>query len=1234
MLAVKTISRPTISLLFGCLLASAQVPTPADKYAGSDPEALRQLKERAGADFDIRQREQAAVYGADREAKARDWELILGRRAALDAYRAATDRTGLRVTVNSFGLPKSLSRLREPLSAPSSDDSVEVAKGFLRTHEDLFRLSEEDLAGLRLVSKDASSSGLVFLHFTQSVGGIDVYQGHAKVTLNKAGQVIQAGVGDIIPRLQLTAKPELSAQDAVQTAFRLLGLDPPSDLEQLPSRQARHTLFRNPAGDQYNPIRVELSILPLTVSSVRLAYRLFLGVGAANSYEMLIDAEDGRLLLRRSLLHSMGQARVWKRSPIAGARELVDFPDGWLPSAGTVTTGNNVDAYLDSDRDDVPDSQVLPNIENGRASSAAQVFDFPAAEGSTGANPRNFKAAAVTNLFYLVNESHDYYYDLGFTEPTGNFQTENFGRGGEENDAVRAESQDGTNGASFLSAPDGIPGIMQMGIFTRGTGGENDDRDSSFAAQVVIHEYGHGVSTRIVGGPDDATCLRGTQSRGLGEGWSDYFSNSYTNDPVQGAYPTGNAERGVRRQSYEGYTFTYEDLGNDGFDAPQDEGEIWAATLWDQRNEFGRETTDPLVMDGLKLTPCNPTMIDARDAILTAQQATKGIDMRRTLWEVFARHGLGHSASGIDGTPLEGTVYNAAFDLPPDLQPGNGNPMITSQPPLAPGVSDAYVYDIEATDPDGDTLNYELTEGPDGMTVDPASGLVQWPATFTQQRVKVAVTDGNGGRVVHGFRIRTRTRLTPGQAVTIAAPADSAGVAEFDVPIGTPVVQVTLRGGNGDPDFLLLGPDGVLRLSVETDTPQTFSVSAPRTGPWEIVVIGQTTYADVSLEASCPVPTLIGANTEMKDLSGEATSETFYRVMIPPGTASFSVSTQDGSGDVDLYVSRNRVPVCSGFGALLFGFCVFDEFSVELGNADSIEIDNPEPGDWFIDLFAFDAYSDVTLTTVTTLGETRIFDGGVALATQTPLITTISPSSIITVAGESFAPAGTSVLSPELDGEGRVSTNLANTCLEIDGERSRMFAALNNQINAQASNLLTPGVADAVVIRGCDTPDETRSDPMQVVVADLSPGLFNFVNNADGVNPLAALHGGGPGLVGEPGLIPGAEFTEAEPDEFVSFFGTGFGETDPPLAAGEIPIQVLPDSSGQAPLVNEVTFTIDGVPVPPEDMFYAGAAPCCAGLQQFVVKIHGDARDGNLPVRATVDGVSTPEGPYVTVKRR
>ena len=677
----------TIPLLFACLSASAQSPTPADKFELSQEQVQKAAEQRSASDFDIRQRERAhtsRAAGGGGGPKAQDRALIRRRKGQLEAYRAsvtAEGARGLRLSVNSFGLPKSLSNAREPLSAPSTDDPVDVAKGFLRTREDLFGLSDGDLEGLRLVGKDASSSGLVFLHFTQSVDGIDVYQGHVKVTLNKAGQVIQAGVGDIIPGLQLTAKPELSPRDAVQTAFRLLGLDPPTDLERLPSRQVRHTYFRNPTGEQYNPIRVELSILPLTVSSAQLAYRLFLEVGAAQSYEILVDAQDGRLLLRHSLTDSVGQARVWRKSPIAGDRELVDFPDGWLSADGTVTTGNNVDAYLDTDGDDVPDSEVLPNIEDGRASSAAQLFDFPAAEGTIGANPRNFQAAAVTNLFYFANEAHDYFYDLGFTEAAGNFQTDNFGLGGEENDGVLAESQDGrrTNNATFRTAPDGMPGRIQMGIFTRGTDQENDDLDSSYAAQGVIHEYGHGVTIRIVGGPDDVGCLRGTQSGGMGEGWSDYFSNSYTDDPVQSAYLTGNNERGIRRQSYEGYTFTYEDLGNQGFEVHRD-GEIWAATLWDLRNELGQETTDQLVMDGLKLTPCSPTMIDARDGILTAQEATKGAGIRATVWEVFARHGMGFSASGFDGAFLDGTVYNAAFDLPPDLQPGNRNPTITSQP--------------------------------------------------------------------------------------------------------------------------------------------------------------------------------------------------------------------------------------------------------------------------------------------------------------------------------------------------------------------------------------------------------------------------------------------------------------------------------------------------------------------------------------------------------------------------
>ena len=968
-----------LCLLFACLSASAQAPT----NSGGKAVAERRIQEWLARDFDIRQIQQARSPATAPDRKTwQDQDFIRQRKAQLKTYRAAAEaagRSGLRITVNAFGLPKSLSNTVEPLSSPSTADPVAIAKNFLRAHRNLFLLGEDDIQTLRLVGRDASAGGLAILHFNQSVSGVDVYQGHVKITLNAAGQVIQAGAGDIIPQLRINTEPVLSKREAVLAAFKFLGLDPPSELEPLPSRQAQYAYFRNPAGEQHNPIRVQLLIFPLTPTLARLAYRLFVEAEKTRSYEILIDARDGRLLVRRGLTYSMGQARVWKKSPLAGDRELVDFPDGWIPPDGTVTTGNNVDAFLDRDGDGVPDSEALqdlPDIERGRASSAAQLFDFPAAEGTTGANPRDFPAAAVTNLFYLVNAAHDYFYDLGFTEQAGNFQTDNFGRGGEENDAMRALAWGQIDNAFFISPPDGIAGVMGMGIFSQRTTTEDDDRDSSYSAQIVFHEYAHGVTNRIVGGPYEILCLVGLQAAALGEGWSDYFSNSYTDDPVQGAYLTGNSERGVRRQSYEGYTFTYEDFGNEGFDIPHDGGEIWAATLWDLRKDLGQGAADQLVMDGLKLTPCRPSMIDARDGVMTALESGSARDAaaRAAAWEVFARHGMGHSASGFES--LVATTYNAAFDLPPDLQPGNRNPVVGSRPPsFQPSFGKDYVYAIEATDPDGDDLSYELTDGPDGMTVNPVTGVVRWTTGFTDQRIKITVTDGGGGRIIHGFPLAPQTRLMPGQAITIEGEAASLGSALMEVPPDMPVLQVTLRGGIGNPDLFLLEPFGFFpKVSIEPDTTETVSVSAPEAGVWLIGIVaaapetddagGSTAYAGVSLEASLPVPTLIDADAQLPNLSGEKTSETFYRVAVPPGRGSFTVSTDGGSGNVDLYVKRGRPAVCSGPLELRsFGQCVFDESSTEPGNAELIEIDNPEPGEWFIDLVASDAYSGVTLTT-------------------------------------------------------------------------------------------------------------------------------------------------------------------------------------------------------------------------------------------------------------------------------
>ena len=253
---------------------------------------------------------------------------------------------------------------------------------------------------------------------------------------------------------------------------------------------------------------------------------------------------------------------------------------------------------------------------------------------------------------------------------------------------------------------------------------------------------------------------------------------------------------------------------------------------------------------------------------------------------------------------------------------------------------------------------------------------------------------------------------------------------------------------------------------------------------------------------------------------------------------------------------------------------------------------------------------------------------GIVLATETPLVNRISPNALISVFGQGFAPPGTLAPSPALNPAGRVAANLAATCLEIGGKRAPLFYVAPTQINAQVPHDLAPGEAALTVIRGCGTANEQRSAAASATVAAVSPAFFNVLSNLDGRNPLVALHGGGPALVGAPGLLPGAEFTPAEPGEFVTLFGTGFGVTQPPLATGQIPGAAvkLPHDA--------VAFTFGGIAVPPQDVLYAGVSPCCAGLYQFTVRVPPNLPDSDAPVTATVNGVSTPQGPFLTVRRQ
>ena len=962
------------AMLLGILLETAAL----NQAWGQPADTSRK---RVLPDFDARDAAVLDEFTGVRQSQAR--AVTEHRRAAMQLYLAARSANpGARITPNRFGVPKVLLRDGRALTAPSTQQPEAIAKSFLRSQAAIFPFAGSEVDALRPLVSDAAGDA-VFLAFNQTVNGIDVFNGQIKFTLSKAGEVVAVAAGDVTPGLSLSTTPRLSAEEAVRAAYGATGVEPPTALTPFLDPKGR-AAFLNPAGNRFNPITADLVVFPLTSSSARLAYRVYLDIDAQRYYEILVGADDGRLLFRHNLYVYGSQGTVWRESPLVGSRQWVNWPpsddplrnpDPWLPSwpdgangVGWVTAGNNTDSFLDYNEDGDPDAVNSPCMQNGRAYSATGDFTFAWGDGTVGSDPRLYPCASVANLFYFVNLAHDFYYSLGFTENAGNFQNDNYGRGGSDGDPILAGAQSDPDNSGFSPTPDGLPPHIWAGLYTHGTTSKGDDRDVAYNGQTIFHEYGHGVSTRLASAGTSASCLSQVQSGAMGEGWSDYFATSYFNRPVYGEYTSWNAVTGIRRQSYEGYTFTYEDIGNGshGYEV-HDDGEIWAAALWDLRKSLGQAITDRLVINGLKSGPCNPSMKEARDAILAADQASAGGKNNAAIWRVFAKHGLGYSARGADGDLWTGSLYDAGYNQPPDLQ-ASQSPVITSDPlSIRAGIGDVYMYQITASNPNGGVLQYSLISGPTGMTVNSETGLVSWTPgrIYTGQRVKIAVTDGRGGRTVHGWALPVITSIEEGKPLvtSISGSIGSLGYAGIAVPAGAPVLQITLRDGTGDADLRVADPDGSVSHSMRDGNVETLSFANPEEGTWRIELRGYRGYSGVSLAAHVITPTPLNAGTILPGMSGVAGSETFYRVTVARGTAGLTVSTSGGTGNVDLYVRKDKPAACQMVDAYtaLKQPCTYDLKSSNSGNSESIHIENPDPGEWYIDLSAYAAYSGVTL---------------------------------------------------------------------------------------------------------------------------------------------------------------------------------------------------------------------------------------------------------------------------------
>ena len=514
------------------------------------------------------------------------------------------------------------------------------------------------------------------------------------------------------------------------------------------------------------------------------------------------------------------------RVRVSGQEHGNASPFGWHDIDGvdgaeyTTTKGNNVFAAEDT------------LAANGSGFSPegcdSMVFDFPM--DTTWMNPNTYLSAAITNLFYWNNIVHDVFYNYGFHEAAGNYQKNNYSKGGSENDQVMADAQDGNGvtNANFRAPVDGQNGRMQMylwptttvvaspitisnsptanGNYTaplsafgpkhfgditakvvwvrdgsaadtlgcntltnaaqlagnialiyrgtcnsaqkvlnaqnagavavivvstsntasamQGSGAikipsvivsstdgakiraalRNGDTvmatlkglpvvkayDSDFDNGVIVHEFGHGISIRLTGGPSNSSCLNNAEQGG--EGWSDFFALALTAKVTDSAnsargmgtfvYNQTTSALGIRDFKYSRNMkvnpMTYSYLKNNS--EVHYIGTVWCTMLWDMYwNMVDKYGFDPdiyngtggnnkaiqLVIDGLKLQPCSPGFVDAHNAILKADSINNGGANKDVIWRAFARRGLGYSA--VQGTSSSTTDGTAAFDLPPGV---------------------------------------------------------------------------------------------------------------------------------------------------------------------------------------------------------------------------------------------------------------------------------------------------------------------------------------------------------------------------------------------------------------------------------------------------------------------------------------------------------------------------------------------------------------------------------------
>ncbi|MDB5328645.1 MAG: Metalloprotease [Phycisphaerales bacterium] len=713
-------------------------------------------------------------------------EILEPRQLLASLLSTVVDASG-NLTVENFNTPQSSLYRGQKLSAPSKGSPGSIAISFLTTHAKDFGLLPADI-GKPLITDQLSDpdTGITHVYLRQMLNNLPILTADMVVNLMPDGSVISAG-GSFLSNLAKQARgvngPKVNAGGALVNAAKQLSLGGAAVAYATRSAAKSHglrTVLSAPTVSR-DSVQAALRYVP-TAEGLKLTWNFSvhttdnqhwydLSVGGNNSQIVYaadwVDHASYNVIARPNESPQDGGFAV-----VTDPQDATASPFGWHDTNGvagaefTDTRGNNVDAHLDRVSDNVADG----TRPSGGASLDFSGFTLDPASAPTTLQNQNI---AQLNLFYANNTAHDLFYKYGFNEAAGNFQTNNYGRGGTSNDAVQADGQDagGTNNANFATPPDGSAGRMQMYLFNLTTPNRDGDLDMS----VIYHEYGHGVSNRLTGGPANASALTALQSGGMGEGWSDFFALMFlqrASDTQNGNYAVGNyvlgqpqTGVGIRRYPYS-FDMNVNPLTIDAYGASgistasgetlrstevHDTGEIWTSTLWDMNwlliNKYGFESNLQngfsaanikgnslalqLVMDAMKVQPINPSFATARDAILQADtnlHNTLGTPLNTAeINAAFARRGMG--AGFIDAS-------SSATSVTPSFAVAQNDPMIVSTTFTGTTFSPFSTVDLNfdqamntgSFSVAGDVLSFT---GPAGVNLVPSISGFSWTSSTT-----------------------------------------------------------------------------------------------------------------------------------------------------------------------------------------------------------------------------------------------------------------------------------------------------------------------------------------------------------------------------------------------------------------------------------------------------------------------------------------------------------------------